>query len=303
MRETDRTGAAGDPGTAELASLVASVWRRRWWLVACVSVFLAVAGALALFLPRIYEASTVLVPANPTAGMGGSLTSALGSLGGLASLAGIDLDASSGKSEEVIAVLKSREFLEKFIRERQLLAILYASDWDEQTGTWKKRSRPRTLAEAHKYFTRKIMTVEREKGGGLIKLSIDWKDRESAAAWANEIVERANEEMRKRALEQADRSIGFLEQELKRTTLVGAQDAIGRLMESQINQRMLANVTAEYALRVVDRALPPDLRDPVKPRKLLIVASGLVLGLTIGLFLIWFIPERLGTSRPEARST
>lgn len=276
---------------------MASAWRRRWWLVACVSTFVAASVALALYLPRIYQASTVLVPASPTSGLGGGLSSALGSLGGIASLAGIDLNEGSERAEEVMAVLKSREFIERFIREKQLLPRLFPDDWDEQAGAWNEGTRPHTLAEAHKYFTRRIMAIDRDKGSGLITLSIDWRDGEEAAAWANELVERVNAEMRKRALEQADRSMGFLEQEFKRTSLVGAQTAISRLMENQINQRMLANVTSEYAMRVVDRALPPDPRDPIKPRRVLIVAGGFVIGLTIALFLIWFIPERPNAPR------
>jgi uncharacterized protein involved in exopolysaccharide biosynthesis len=62
-------------------------------------------------------------------------------------------------------------------------------------------------------------------------------------------------------------------------------------MENQINEAMVANVTDEYALRVVDRALAPDVRDPVSPRKLLIVGVGIVSGLAIGLFLVWFFSD------------
>jgi uncharacterized protein involved in exopolysaccharide biosynthesis len=282
----------------DLPTLINLAWRRRWWILGCVGVFVLVSVAIAFWLPRVYRASTVLVPATPTEGLEGGLQSALGSLGGLASLAGVDI-SSGGKADEVIAVLKSREFLERFIREKNLLPLFFASDWDEKTGAWKSDSEPHTLAEAHKYFTRKILSVEREKSSDLITLSIDWSDGVEAAAWTNELVRRINAEMRGRALEQANKSVGFLEQELKRTYLVGTQEAIGRLMENQINQRMLANVTSEYALRIVDRALPPDPRDPIKPRKLLIVAVGFVLGLTVGLFLVWFIPERPSTSRAE----
>lgn len=292
-----RAGAIGGSAQAEFASLLATIWRRRWWLATCVLAFVGVSVAAALVLPRVYKASTVLVMASPTEGLGSGLASALGSLGGMASLAGINLDSGNERAEEVMAVLKSREFIEKFIREKNLSAVLYPGDWDAQTGTWKAGTRPHTLAEAYKYFTAAIMTVKRAKGGGLITLDIEWTDGAEAAAWANELVERLNAEMRKRALEQADKSMGFLEQELKRTTLVGAQSAISRLMENQINQRMLANVTTEYALRVVDKALEPDPRDPIKPRRVLIVICGFVLGLTIGLFLVWIVPERPYVSR------
>lgn len=292
-RDSDR-----DDAKADLAALIVRAWRRRWWVIASVAGFTIALGTLALVMTPVYRASTVLVAANHSS-LTGALTSALGSLGGLASLAGIDLNAGGNKSDEVLAVLKSRQFIEAFIRDENLLPVLYADEWDAAAGTWKQGEQPRSMAQAHKYFVRKVMDVERDKASGLITLSIDWKDAALATAWANELVDRLNAEMRVRALDEADKSLGFLEQETKRTTLVGMQSAIARLMESQLNQRMVANVTAEFALRVVDRAMVPDPRDPIRPRTFLMVAGGIVLGLTIGLFLVWFIPERHTASRSK----
>jgi len=287
---TERSIIADASVKAEIKALVATAWRSRWWLIGCVVACTAVAAIVAVCLPRIYRATTVLVPATPTAGLGEGLSSALGSVGALASFAGIDIGG-GGKADEIIAVLTSREFIERFIREKNLLPVLYADDWDKSTGTWKAGVRPTSLALAYKYFKRDILSVEKDKTTGLIKLSIDWTDREQAANWANELVARTNAEMRARAMDKADKSVRFLEEESRRTSLVPTQQAIGRLMENQINQRMLANVTDDYALRVVDTALPPDARDPVSPRKVLIVAAGIVGGITLGLFLVWFFAE------------
>ncbi len=274
----------------DLGSLIATVWERRWWLVISLAASVALFVAVTILTTKLYRASTVVVVANTTSGLSSTLSSALGSLGGLASLAGIDLNGSNGRADEIVAVLQSRQLIEKFLREKDLLPVLYADDWDLEAKAWKSERRERTYAQAHKYFTRKVMSVVRERSSGLITVAIEWKNGEQAATWANELVERVNAEVRTRDLSEVERSIGFLEQELKRTTVVTAQEAIGRVMENQINQRMLANVSSEYALRVIDRALPPDPRDPVRPRKLLLLASGIACGGTVGLFLIWFVP-------------
>jgi uncharacterized protein involved in exopolysaccharide biosynthesis len=57
-------------------------------------------------------------------------------------------------------------------------------------------------------------------------------------------------------------------------------------MEAQINQRMLANVTQEFAFRVVDRALPPDPDDAVGPSKLTLAALGPIVGFAFGVFAV-----------------
>ena len=81
-------------------------------------------------------------------------------------------------------------------------------------------------------------------------------------------------------------SVGYLEKELEATSTIETRLAINRLMEAQINQRMLANVTQEYAFRVVDRALPPEPDDAVGPRKLVLLALGPSVGLIFGVFAV-----------------
>ena len=50
---------------------------------------------------------------------------------------------------------------------------------------------------------------------------------------------------------------------------------------------MLANVTEQYSLRVVDKALPADEDDPVKPKKLLMIVLGPFLGGFLGV--LWVL--------------
>ena len=128
----------------------------------------------------------------------------------------------------------------------------------------------------------KVLNVDRDRKSGLITVSIAWRSRPAAAAWANEIVERVNEEMRLRALAAAAASTRYLEKEREETQLVETREAINRLIESEIRQKMLASVTKEYVFRVVDRALPADLDDRLRPKRLMLLIVGLFGGLILG---------------------
>lgn len=99
---------------------------------------------------------------------------------------------------------------------------------------------------------------------------------------ANELVARLNREMRARAIARTSESVKFLQKELEDTAAIDTRQAINRLMEVQINQRMYANVTEEYALRVVDRALPPDRKDRLRPMRILMLVLGVLVGLVVG---------------------
>ena len=263
--------------------LISIWWARRLWVASIT--LLSVVGffVVAQVTTPVYRSSLVMVPAlSDSAGLGG-LTSALGQLGGLASLAGINLGPQGSATEESLAVLRSRDFTERFIRSQGLMPLLYPDKWDSLNNKWRVDviEQP-TLAQAYKLFDKRIRHVNSDTKTGLVTLHIDWKDPDLAAAWANALVDQLNAEMRNRATANSDAALGYLQKELVATTLVDTRLAIMRLLEAQVNQRMLANVTQEYAFRIIDRALPSDPKDPIKPRKVLLIVLGAVFGFFLG---------------------
>lgn len=271
-----------DGDTIDSAEVMARIRAKKWWVIGCVLVFTAGFTAVAFLMTPIYRASALLIPANTNQSAGG--LGGLAQLGGIASLAGINVTAKGSVTEEALAVLKSREFTEKFIADKNLMPQIFRRKWDAATGRWK--GEPPTPNKAYRYFNEKIRSVDQDKKTGLVTLQIDWRDRNEAAAWANELVQRLNQEMRERAIREADASLGFLSKELASTSEVVAREAIGHLMESQIKQRMIADVTQEYVFRTVDRAMAPDADNPVRPQKAAMIAAGPTLGLVVGVLIV-----------------
>jgi uncharacterized protein involved in exopolysaccharide biosynthesis len=273
-------------GEIDLRRVGARLWQGRRWLLTSLLCFTAAFAAAAIFMTPIYRAEVVLVPTNEQSS--GKLGSAVGQLGGgFAALAGLNFGATDQETEEALTVLKSREFTEAFIKDRNLMPVLFYGLWDAKNQQWKgdKKKWP-TLARASKFFDKNVRNITHEKMTGLVRMTIEWKDPRMAADWANSLVERLNEEMRARAVARANASVQYLEQELAKTATVETRQAIGRLMEQQIDNKMFANVTTEFTFRVADRALPPDPRDKVRPQRLLLLVLGVTLGLLFGAFAV-----------------
>jgi uncharacterized protein involved in exopolysaccharide biosynthesis len=270
-------------GQVDLAALFRRLWQGKWWIVAGVVVFAAAFILLGKRMNPVYVAQTVLAPAPlDSKGMSGGIGSALGSLGGLAALAGIT-GGNAGATEEALAVLRSREFTEKFIRDKNLLPLLYPDLWDAKANDWNvPASKQPSYARAFERFDKKVREIATDKRTGLVTLTIEWRNPVVAATWANDMVVSLNAEMRNRAMLESNAAIGHLEKELGATSTVETRLAIGRLMEAQINRRMLASVTQEYSFRVMDRALPPDARDKVRPKMALLGALGVMFGAIFG---------------------
>ena len=63
------------------------------------------------------------------------------------------------------------------------------------------------------------------------------------------------------------------------------RDVLYSLLESEEQKAMLANVNEEFALKVIDPAVAPELRESPK-RKLMVVLGG-VCGVFLGIFAVF----------------
>jgi uncharacterized protein involved in exopolysaccharide biosynthesis len=283
------------------ASHLLRVIRYRWkWLLALVVTPALLALLLALVSPRRYEADLVALPRGPQ-DRSGLLNSLSGSLGGLAAIAGLTL-GEGGQRAEAIQMLQSQILARQFIQDNNLLPVLFSSEWDSRRKAW--RGRARTLNEAVNYFDHGIRSVAEDRRTGLVTVRITWRDPVQAAAWANELVRRANEELRRRAVTRAEGSIDYLKREARNADAVEIQQTLYRLMEDQYKTLLLANVSNDYAFSIIDPAVPADRDQYVSPRKFLFTFAGLVVGILLAAGLLLMEAPRLpehGTERGPAQ--
>ena len=275
----------GEQSETDLIALWGTLWQGRWMVITIAAVLTVIAIAYSLIADQWFRAQVLLAPADTKSmrGLSDQLGN-LGALGGLASFAGINIGGDN--TAEPLAVLTSRDFTRAFITDQKLLPVLFAEDWDAKAGRW-KGSDPDDWPDMHdaiKFFDEDIRYVKEDKKTKLITLTIEWKDPKVAAQWANLLVRRLNDRMRQRSLHEAESNITYLKQELATADIVTLQQAIGRVMESELQKAMLARVNEEFAFRVIDSADPPKWRAWPKRTQIVILAA--VLGLLIGSFAV-----------------
>lgn len=257
----------------------------KWILIVSTITFLALATTIAFVMTPKYEAKVILT--FPDDGKGSAGLGALaGQLGGLADLAGISTGA-GGNKEASLAYLKSRVLTEDFIKEYDLLPVLYAKQWDAETKKWRTDDPKKipTLWKAYRLWTNSIFEVLYDKKTNLITLTITWKDREQAVAWANDLIAKANANLREKTIAETKLTLSYLEKELQKTSVVEVQNTIFKVMENQIKTMMMANTQQQFAFKIIDPALVVDEDSFVKPKRPIIIALGTVAGLFFGILL------------------
>lgn len=282
-----------DPDEIGLREIFGILWQGKWIIVGISLVVVIVAIAVTLAMPNIYKSEVLLAPAEESAG--GGLAALGDQLGGLASLAGVNL----GKKETSrviigIEVLKSRAFITDFIIRRQILVPLMASKgWDAETGDividedvydvatsrWlnfgsRAESAAPSVWNAYKVFVGSL-NVSQAKDSGLVRVSVSHHSPLLARQWLEWLVEDVNSQLRQRDIEEATRSIDYLKRQLESTSLTGMQQVFYQLIEKQTQTIMLANVREQYVFKVIDPPVVPE--EKASPKRGLIVLLSFVL--------------------------
>lgn len=283
----------------DLRDLMAAIAKGKWIILATTTLFTVLAVFYALSLPNIYKSEVTLVPASESGGL-----NIPGQLGGLAALAGVNLGGKGGdKTALALEILKSREFLGRFIEENDLyVPIMAAKGWDrtsdrllidpelynEETKQWVRevhepfKPKPSVLETILEF--NKLLSVSQDKMSGMVKLNVEYYSPNIAKIWADKLVKRINEEMRNRDLSEAEKSIEYLNEQIQKTNLADMQMMLFSLVEEQTKTKMLANVREEYVLKTIDAAVIAELKSG--PKRALIVLMALVLGIVMSIMFL-----------------
>ncbi len=278
-----RTPASSVPSSRDAIDLFEIwdfLWSERFLLIPVTVLGTLIAVAYALYTPPVYQARVVFMPAEEQSA--GALSALTGQFGGLASLAGIDLGGGGGQAAIALETLESFQFTAGFLEDERMLPVLFSKKWDAESGDWKSGiTRVPTLQDGARKFAEEVRYVYKDKLTGVITLTIAWTDPDLAARWANALLERLNDTMRSQSVVEAQRAVGFLQEQADRTTNVEMKQTLYRLIEAQTKTMMLADSRPEYAFRIVDPAFAPER--PSKPRKVKVVFMGAIMGGFIGI--------------------
>ncbi len=276
----------------DLLELFKILWAGRWVIAGVTAAAAVVSVVIALMMTEIYRAEATLAPATSRES-GSPLAS---QLGGAAALIGINLPTSGAgdRVENAMAIMRSRDFIIRFIRESDALVPLFAGAWDsaaqasvidpavydETSDEWVSESGKPTDLQAYRAFDA-IFNLSQNRDTGLVTMAIEWHDPLMATQWVNSLVQKINQEVKAADQAEADNAIAYLRRQLESTQLVEMQRVFYDLIESQTRVSMLADVRDEYVFQVVDPAMVPDQK--IAPRRSLIAVLGTMLGAMLAL--------------------
>ena len=270
------------------------IWKKKLIVISTTFIAAILSVIVALNVPNLYKSEALIMSAD-TDGDGG-LAGLTDKLGGLAGLAGVNLNSGGGnKVQLALEVMQSRRFLTEFIDKHGILIeVMAAESWslarnqlildediyDDTSKTWVREVRAPyvakpSLLEAYKEF-RKLLQINENPDTGMITISIEYYSPYLAKSWVELLISDINEEMKERDVEEAVKSTSYLTGQLDTTNIADIRSILYSLVEEQARTIMFANVRDEYIFKTVDPAIVPEEKS--KPSRALICIIGVLLG-------------------------
>jgi tyrosine-protein kinase Etk/Wzc len=184
--------------------------RRKWLIFKITAAFMLVALVTVLIMPKIYTATTTVMPPQQNSSLSSALMSQIGSLGSLGALAGASVGLKN-PNDMYVAMFKSRTVEDAMIQRFGLMA----------------EYRQKYMSTARKSFE-KHATVESGTKDNLIHISVEDKNPNRAAEMANAYVDEYRRLSQHLAIGEAAQRRLFFEQQLEQAkdNLANSEEAL-----------------------------------------------------------------------------
>ncbi len=251
-------------------------WEKKVFILILSSIFAVSSVIFALSIPDKYTSYTLVMP-KESQSQNSSMTSGLGNI---ARLTGVPIQNNeTDKSRLGIEILKSRNFVSNFINNRDIKIDLMASNgwnrkenilnydsrlFDQNTKNWinvnKKDSKEPTLQEAYKFWMESVFEINKDKATGFITISIKHFSPVISQRWSNWLIEDINNVMREKDLEEASKSLDFLNQKVLLNNNQDMQNLLYVLIQKEMETEMMAYANDDYVFSVIDPAIIPEVK-------------------------------------------
>ncbi|WP_331775758.1 Wzz/FepE/Etk N-terminal domain-containing protein [Sulfurospirillum sp. 1612] len=280
----------------DLRELFATIWKGRVWIAIFVFVITSLTIVYTLSVPNQYTISTTLAPQEESHGAN------LGSLGSLASLAGVNIGGSSGVTPDVAfqALLSNYAFMHTFIKNRKIDLMvkrgdahhdyIFALGFDALYRLLHSSAQRDKMTDFEIYkYLKKSIAISSDKKTGMITVSVTLPSREMAMYVLDHFLSDTTHYLINRNITDIDLQISKYKEELRKTENLELKTELAKLVSSLVKQKIYINTSKYYKVKIISKAYIPDVKDKAKPKRALIVIVSFVTSFILAIFILFFV--------------
>ena len=291
----------------DFRELFSTLWLNKKFILILTGIFAVLSVIYSLSLTNLYTSQALLVPTS----LNSDSTSQYKAL---ASVAGVNLDDPSPDVTLAIAFINSKKIIRQLIKHESFLpdlmaakkwhiksnSIIYDDDlYDKKNKKWVREvdfpfQQVPSEQEAFELFSKQI-NISEDKKNQLVTLSVEHISPSVAQQWAEWIIDEANTMVANLRIEESENSIKYLNEQINLTPYAELRTMFFSLIQENTQNMMLAKVSKQYALTIVDPPLIPEIKS--SPQRSLICILGTLLGGMLSLLII--LVRKYGFSKDD----
>lgn len=267
MQDIDDLEISNGYSEIDIRDLFKVLWLGKYTIIAITTVFAVASIFYALSIPNQYKATALLAPSKTESS---GLPSSFGQLGGLASLAGVNLNSSlSNETQMAKAIMVSWNFIEAFIKNNNLAVELVAVEsWNQKTNELQINNEiydvknKKWLVEKpsswslFKSFSSRLSVLD--TNAGFLSISIEHYSPHVAKKWLDLYIAEINKYMQELQVSKVNNNINYLEQQIESTSIAEMKVVFFTIIEEQIKNEMLAKASPDYIFTPVSASMLPE---------------------------------------------
>ena len=291
----------------DFRELFSTLWLNKKFILILTGIFAVLSVIYSLSLTNLYTSQALLVPTS----LNSNSTSQYKAL---ASVAGVNLDDPSPDVTLAIAFINSKKIIRQLIKHESFLpdlmaakkwhiksnSIIYDDDlYDKKNKKWVREvdfpfQQVPSEQEAFELFSEQINITE-DKKNQLVTLSVEHISPSVSQQWAEWIIDEANTMVANLRIEESENSIKYLNDQIKLTPYAELRTMFFSLIQENTQNMMLAKVSKQYALTIIDPPLIPEIKS--SPQRALIFILGTLLGGMLSILII--LVRKYGFSKDD----
>ena len=282
----------------DLRELWQTILAGKWIIISITFLVVVLTFVYVLKLANEYKSEAVLIPSEQS-------SQGLGSLGGLAAMAGISVGGGGAMTPDVAfnALLNDYTFMKEFVISNKILEHYNAKDLDKNyvfalnyRGVYdffKKEEVGELEKEEEIYNTiksvRENFSITADKKSSLINISYNDKDRTYPPVIIKAFLKDASKYLVKNNLHIINNKLGYFEKELMRSESFELRKSISETISKIIEEKIMMQSKTYYQCDVLTLPSEAYIKDKTKPKRALILVVSFVTSIILGIFLVFFL--------------
>ena len=283
----------------DLKELVGVLWKSKFLIISLTALISISSIIISLMMTNYYTSESVLIARDQQD------SSSLSDFSGVASLVGVDLSGEGASVFKVMEIIQSREFVRHLITFENVLPSLMAAEsfdassqqinfdpeiFDAESNTWTREPGVNgntipSYLEAHREYS-DMLSIVKDKLTGLISIKFEHISPVFANDFLSLIIQEANNLNREIDVDATTKALAYLKGELSQTPQIEIKKSISKLIENQLETRMMASIYDDYVLIPLEPPFVPDKKSrPI--RSLIVILSTLIAGMLSVIYVLF----------------